>query len=110
MRSVIKPTLLLIVLSGCTGTQGETYIGMPGSPAWFKTAAPETIAAYYGDRCAAYGFQRSTPEMANCIQREAMAKQNQNAVRTLAAPAYTPPRPTSTTCNRIGDSVYCRSY
>jgi len=44
---------------------------MAGSPAWFATAGPETIAAYYRKRCVSYGFQAGTPQMAQCIQSEA---------------------------------------
>lgn len=61
------------LLTACTGVQGETYLGRPGSPAWFATASPDTIADYFVRRCQTYGFQLGTPEMAQCVQQEAGA-------------------------------------
>lgn len=92
--------LLCIALAGCTGTQGETFLGRPGSPAWFATAAPETIAAYFVTRCQTYGFKPGTVEMAQCVQQEAGQSRNRNALK-MAVIAATAPRPAPT--------VNCRS-
>lgn len=109
---------LLVVSTGCTGTQGETYLGAPGSRAWFATAAPETVAAYFSKRCAAYGFQPGTPAMAQCIQSEAQSRQNQNAIRSAALAqanaqemaTINANRPKQTSCMRNGNFVNCTTY
>lgn len=80
-----KYVAILLVLSGCTGVDGEHYVGAPGSRAWFATASPDTVAAYFGQRCAAYGFKPGTVEMAQCIENEAQAKQHNNTIRSVAA-------------------------
>lgn len=80
-----KALLTLLLLAGCTGVDGEHYVGAPGSRAWFATASPDTIAAYFGKRCAAYGFKPGTPEMAQCIENEAQNSQHNNAIRSVAA-------------------------
>lgn len=79
-----KRIAILLFLAGCTGVDGERYVGMPGSPAWFATASPDTVAAYFGKRCVAYGFKPGTPEMAQCIENEAQAKQHNNTLRNIA--------------------------
>lgn len=99
MRKILP--LLLLALAGCTGTQGETYLGRPGSPAWFATAAPETIVDYFVRRCAAYGFQPGTPQMAQCVQQEAGATQNRNALRA-AVIAANQPKSVNCTTMRVG--------
>lgn len=62
------------MLIGCQGVGGETYVGMPTSPAWFATAGPKTVAAYFRKSCEAYGFKADTPQMAQCIQNEAVSR------------------------------------
>ena len=94
----------LVVLTGCTGVNGEKYLGMPGSRAWFATAAPETIAAYFAKQCEAYGFKPGTDAMAQCIQNEAASKRQTNAIRAAAA------RPSTTTCSGFGNMVTCNTY
>jgi len=80
-----KTLIVLLALAGCTGVDGERYLGAPGSRAWFATASPDTIADYFGKRCAAYGFKQGTPEMAQCIENEAQSRQHNNAIRSAAA-------------------------
>jgi len=90
---------LIAVASGCTGSTGETYLGRPGSPAWFATAAPQTIADYYAQQCASYGFKPGTVEMAQCIQSEAQGGRNRAAVRQAASAPVT--------CNTFGNTTTC---
>lgn len=114
--------LLLVLMAGCTGVDGEQYMGRPGSPAWFATASPNTIAAYFAQSCTAYGFKPGTPEMAQCIQQEAgnkrstnTAKMNTwaqiNAANANAAQANaTANRMRTTNCNKFGSQVNCTTY
>lgn len=75
----------LWALAGCTGVDGEKYLGRPGSPAWFATASPNTQASYFRDRCATYGFKPGTVEMAQCIQAEAGSSRQTAAFRSAMA-------------------------
>ena len=114
MKHLVVAGMALFV-SGCTGVQGEKYIGLPGSPAWFATAAPETIADYFVRRCRTYGFQPGTVEMAQCVQNEAQATRNRNAIRGAAlaqanAISAAASRPRTVNCNRIGTMVNCSSF
>ena len=64
--------LLAGMLGACSsGVNGERVWGMPESPAWFATASPETIRAYYEKFCIAYGYKPDTTDMDNCIINEA---------------------------------------
>jgi len=55
--------------AGCsTGVNGETVMGRPGSPAWFNSASPQTIAAHFTEVCKTYGFQPNTPQFADCLK------------------------------------------
>lgn len=101
---------LLVIIAGCTGTQGETYLGRPGSPAWFATAAPETIADYFIRRCQSYGFRMGTLEMAQCVQSEAGATRNRNAVRMAVAAASMPAPARHCTSTRTGSIVSTTCY
>jgi hypothetical protein len=72
--------LPFLAIAGCTASQGETFLGAPGSPAWFASATPQTIADYFGQRCESYGFSKDTTEMAQCIEAEAQLGKTQNAL------------------------------
>lgn len=114
--------LPLALIAGCTGVDGEKYIGAQGSPAWFATASPNTVASYFLESCKAYGFQPGTPEMAQCIQTEAGSKRQSNATRGAAIAAMNQAnianaqanananRMRHTTCNRFGSTVNCTTY
>jgi len=69
--------LISLLCSGCVST--ESFL-KPESPEWFSYARPETISAYYANRCATYGFRSGTGGMAECIRREAAAARSKNAV------------------------------
>lgn len=109
--------LCLFVLPACTGVDGETYMGRPGSPAWFATAHPATIAAYFRAQCEAYGFKPGTDALAQCIENESQNKRNANATRALAIaqmsqsmqPVPTP-RPINCTATRMGSMVNATCY
>lgn len=94
--------LVAIGLAGCTGTQGERFLGRPGSPAWFATAAPETIAAYFVTRCKTYGFTPGTVEMAQCVQQEAGQTRNRNALKMAVVAASRPKPSTTLRCTSTG--------
>lgn len=110
--------LSLLALTACTGAAGETYIGQPGSPAWFATADKTTIAAFFVDRCTSYGFKPGTVEMAQCVQQESNGQRSRNSAQIAAAAqvnaniavANAANRPTRTTCNRFGNTVNCTTF
>lgn len=109
----------LLLLAGCTGVDGEHYLGRPGSPAWFATASPNTVAAYFRTRCSAYGFKDGTDAMARCVENEAQSRQSSNAVRSIALmqaatavnPAPTAPsRPVHCTTTAMGNMLNTNCY
>lgn len=83
----VSIAVALLALAGCTGVDGETYLGRPGSPAWFSTASPATIATHYRQQCVAYGFAPGTPAMSQCIQREVASGRQAAAARSASANA-----------------------
>lgn len=99
----MKRFITLAVLSavaGCTGVEGETYLGRPGSPAWFSTASPATIADHFSRLCAAYGFRPGTPEMASCIQKEAAVRRQESAMLSASNAAMAQARARMMTQNQ----------
>jgi hypothetical protein len=108
MRRIFFLLGLAVITTGCTGTQGEAVMGMPGSPAWFASASPETIAGYYSRQCASYGFMAGTPGMAQCIQNSALSGRQTASNRvTAASGVLMQPRPQpspmrTTNCRRVG--------
>ena len=69
MRKVLA-SLLVVLLAACgTGVNGERYFGVQGSPMWRNTADPETIRAYYEEKCSIYGYKTETLEMDMCVER-----------------------------------------
>ena len=62
--------ILVVSLAACgTGVNGERYYGLEGSSAWRDTADPETIRAYYEEKCSIYGYKPNTVEMDKCVER-----------------------------------------
>jgi hypothetical protein len=82
-------TLLVLALVGCTSTGDETGGPTPGSDAWYETASPKQIANYFRSQCVAYGYMPGTPEMAECIGKEASAAKQTNVARSAAIAAAT---------------------
>jgi len=116
-----------IFISGCggTGVTGEQYIDRQGSQAWFSTASPQTIAAYYEKNCLAYGYKPGTKDMAGCIENSAnVGRQsadaraasfnrglaNASVVYQQNAAINAMNRPRITNCNRFGAGVTCTTY
>lgn len=83
----MKRVLPLVLLAGCTGAAGETYLGRPGSPAWFSTAAPATIAAHYTHQCQAYGYTPGTDAMRQCVMSEVQSGRQAAASRVAGVQA-----------------------
>lgn len=81
--------LLLALVAGCTSAGGEISGPAPGSPEWYETASPESIANHFRTRCIAYGYLPGTPEMADCIKKEAAASRQPNIARSAAIAAAT---------------------
>lgn len=119
--------LAVTVLAGCggTGVMGKSYVGRQGSQAWFQTAAPQTIAAYYEQQCAAYGYKSGTADMAGCIQNSAIAGRqsadqraasfdaglaNASAVYQANQAAAAANRPRMTSCNQFGRTINCTTF
>ena len=117
----------VLVLAGCggTGVTGERYVGRQGSQAWFATASPQTIAAYYEKQCSAYGHKPGSDGMTRCIQETAMVGRqsadaraasfnqglaNASAIYQQNAAINAMNRPRMTTCNQFGHTVNCTSY
>jgi len=74
--------------AGCsTGVNGETVMGRPGSPAWFNSASPQTIAAHFTEVCKTYGFQPNTPQFADCLKDTINSSRADASRRSAAAAA-----------------------
>lgn len=125
--SNIAAFAVLTFLAGCggTGVNGEHYVGRQGSQAWFSTASPQTIAAYYEKQCAAYGHAPGSSEMARCIEESATAGRysadaraasfnagmaNAAAIYRTNAAIAAANRPRQTTCSQFGTTVNCTTY
>lgn len=129
MRLILSSVAIVatVFISGCggTGVTGEQYVGRQGSQAWFSTASPQTIAAYYEKQCAAYGHKPGSEGMIRCIQESAMVGRqsadaraasfnqglaNASAVYQQNAATNAMNRPRITNCNRFGNGVTCTTY
>ncbi len=107
MRKLGAAGAALLLLVGCQGSG----IGRPGSPAWFATTPPAEQAAYFRDKCVAYGFQVGTLPMAQCIQNESISSKDRAQAKIAAASAsLANSGPKTTTCNRFGNTVNCTTY
>ena len=80
---------LLLALVGCTSTGDGAAGPAPGTDAWYETASPEKIANYFRSQCVVYGHLPGTPEMAECIGKEASAAKQTNVARSAAIAAAT---------------------
>lgn len=80
-------TFLLLALAGCTSASSGTGGPAPGSDAWYETASPEKIANYFRSQCVTYGYLPGTPEMAECIGKEASAAKQTHVARSAAIAA-----------------------
>lgn len=122
MKWAISVALLALAGCGGVGVNGEHYTGRQGSQAWFATASPQTIAAYYEKNCLAYGYKPGTPAMTGCIENSAnMGRQsadaraaafnqglaNASAIYQQNAAVAAANRPRITTCNQFGTMVTC---
>lgn len=85
---MIRAALLLLFIAGCsTGVEGETYMGRPGSPAWFATAGSATIHNYFNERCTGYGFVAGTSDYSRCMQMETMSARQTASARSASTSA-----------------------
>lgn len=80
---------LLFALVGCTSAGNGPTGPAPGTDAWYATASPEKIANYFRSQCVTYGYLPGTPEMAECIGKEARAAKQANVARSAAIAAAT---------------------
>lgn len=107
MRNWHLLVLATFTLSACEGGG----IGTVGSPAWQLSTTQEQKVAYFTQLCASYGFQRNTPEMAQCVQQGAQGAQANASARSAALAAggmMTMPR--QTICREINGIVTCTTY
>jgi hypothetical protein len=74
---------------GCTSVDSGNGGVAAGSPAWFATASPEAITNYFRKQCVGYGYMPGTPEMASCIQKEAVTNKQSNVARSAAIASAT---------------------
>lgn len=72
---------VLLTACGGVGVNGEHYTGRQGSQAWFATASPQTIAAYYEQQCSAYGHKPGSAGMTKCVQESALVGRQSADVR-----------------------------
>lgn len=81
MKSVFRFVAFPVVAlcAACTGTQGEFLWGRPESSGWFESAAPQTVASHFSQRCAAYGYKPGSDELADCIRQEVESARARNA-------------------------------
>jgi hypothetical protein len=89
IRSAQALLLPVVCAVGCTAVGGESAGSPPGSAAWYETASPEQIGNYFRTQCVASGYLPGTPEMAECIRREANAAKQSDVARAAAIAAAT---------------------
>ena len=71
----MKPTIsMAILLSAALGLSGCNTAAYQARQQQQQAQQINTFQS----KCAAYGFKSGTPEMANCVQQEAIAKQHDN--------------------------------
>ena len=60
---------IILTTSNCsTGSSGETVLGRPGSPMWFKTASRATKVEYFQSICNGYGYKLGSNTFADCMR------------------------------------------
>ncbi len=115
-----------LMITACTGVEGERYIGAPGSAMWHATASPSTVAAHYGRHCIAYGFRPGSEAFARCLQDETLASRKRADSRINAdanrqatdntrmhkpvAPVATSPLKSRTSCRSYKGSLASHTY
>lgn len=118
MRTILISTALVLSLAACTqNADGTTSAGVPGSPMWHATTSQENKIAYYQAQCAGYGYAMGTPQMAQCVQIEAVqsrstaSAQVQNVSRNMQQQAVMAQNNNiSCTSQRIGNTVSTNCY
>jgi hypothetical protein len=86
---VARALLPMVLVAGCTAGSSVTTGPTPGSAAWYETASPQQIANYFRAQCVAFGHLPGTPEIAECIKKEADAARQSNVARAAAIAAAT---------------------
>jgi len=75
----MKPTIsMAILLSAALGLSGCNTAAYQARQQQQQAAAQAQQISTFQSKCAAYGFKDGTPEMANCVQKEAIAQQQDN--------------------------------
>ena len=92
------------LMAGCAEDGGA---GREGSPVWFMRTSAAEQAAYFQSVCVSYGFKPNTPEMAQCMQTEALNARNSASSRMQAVSnSY---QTTRTNCTGFGNTLNCTS-
>lgn len=81
--------LPLALVAACTAVRSEANGPTPGSAAWYETASRQQITNHFRGQCVAFGYLPGTPEMAECIGREASAARQSKIARSAAIAATT---------------------
>jgi hypothetical protein len=107
-RTIIRLFVVGFILSGCQ-TGG---VGMVGSPLWQVTATSEDKLRVFTNACLSYGFQRGTPEMAQCVQNESngaksSASRSLNNFNQNNTNMLNQNRVLNTTCRSYGVNTRC---
>ena len=71
MRKTIGLLFSISIFSaGCTTMPGGKVVpGMPGSPLWFHSTTNQEKQEYIEKTCERYGYQRSSDQWPECIER-----------------------------------------
>jgi hypothetical protein len=98
MTNYIISFVVIVFIGGCsTGINGESVMGLRGSPMWFKTASTQTQVAHFKEICLAYGNATDTPAMAQCLQTEIVNAKSRAVARSQS----------SMTCTTFGKTTTC---
>ena len=84
-----RALLPIALVTSCTAPGSEATGPAPGSVAWYETASPQQVANHFRVQCVAAGYMPGTPEIAECIKREAKAARQPNVARAAAIAAAT---------------------
>jgi hypothetical protein len=79
--------LPFLLVAGCTTAESQGPV--VGSPEWFQTASQKDMISFFRGQCVAAGVMPGSPEMAECIQREATLHNQPGIARSSAVAGAT---------------------
>ena len=113
-RSILKKLALLLLIPVLSSGCGGGTVGRSESPLWHMTATADEKRNYFINQCLDFGFQRNTPELAQCVQNQTNQSRRDAGDRMDKAfnnmQLQQRSGPSSATCNTWGRTTNCNFY